>query len=72
MLKYQGIHLMNRQCNEEDSNREEIDAEERFNCPETGAHFEYLEMCRRLKKLQKKRAVVDKAMEEEEEKVRAA
>lgn len=64
LLKYQGIHLMNRQCNEEEEDRE--GEEERYSCPETGAHFEFLEMCGRLKRLQKKRAIVDKALEEEE------
>lgn len=49
-----------------------MDGEERFNCPETGAHFEFLEMCRRLKRLQKKRAIVDKAIDDELEKIKMA
>jgi transcription initiation factor IIE alpha subunit len=25
--------------------------EEKYSCPQTGSHFEYLDMCRRLKKM---------------------
>jgi len=64
LIKYQGIHLMNRQY--EDGEEDLDDQEERYSCPETGSHFEFLEMCRRLKKLQSKRKIVDKALEEEE------
>jgi hypothetical protein len=65
---------MNRQYNEDEmsNNRDEMDGEERFNCPETGAHFEFLEMCRRLKRLQKKRTIVDKAIDDELEKIKMA
>mmetsp|Transcript_33913 Transcript_33913/g.33022 ORF Transcript_33913/g.33022 Transcript_33913/m.33022 type:complete len:105 (-) Transcript_33913:126-440(-) len=55
---------MNRQY--EDGEEDLDDQEERYSCPETGSHFEFLEMCRRLKKLQSKRKIVDKALEEEE------
>lgn len=54
------------------NNRDEMDGEERYNCPETGSHFEFLEMCRRLKRLQKKRTIVDKALDEEYEKIKVA
>ncbi len=65
---------MNRQYNDDEmsNNRDGEEGEERYNCPETGAHFEYLEMCRRMKRLQKKRGIVDKAIEDELEKMRVA
>ena len=65
---------MNRQYNEDETsnNRDEMEGEERYNCPETGAHFEFLEMCRRLKRLQKKRTIVDKAIDDELEKMKMA
>jgi CCR4-NOT transcriptional regulation complex NOT5 subunit len=35
------------------------EVEDKYQCPDTGSHFEFLEMCHRLKKLQKRRNVVD-------------
>ena len=55
---------MNRQYSAEDNEKEGQEEDERFSCPETGAHFEFLEMCARLKRLQKKRIIVEKAIEE--------
>lgn len=33
--------------------------EDKYQCPETGAHFEFLEMSRRLKTLKTKRTIID-------------
>jgi hypothetical protein len=38
---------------------------EKFQCQETGAHFEFLEMVRRLKRMQRCRGEIDKLIEEQ-------
>lgn len=49
VVRYKAIHLMDKGPN---YNLEEEDGEgEKFQCPETGSHFAFLEMCRRLKRL---------------------
>lgn len=47
------------------------DEDEKYQCPDTGAHFEFLGMCTRLKTLKTKRTVVDKEIEEEDMKARS-
>lgn len=37
------------------------DSGEKFQCPETGAHFEYFDMYRRLQKIKKSREKIDKS-----------
>ena len=49
-------------------NDHQLEEGEKYQCPETGAHFEFLDMCSRLKKLQTRRAVIDKALEDEAKK----
>jgi hypothetical protein len=39
---------------------------EKYQCSDTGAHFEFLDMCRRVKKLQTRRVALDKVFEEED------
>ena len=46
------------------------DEPDKYQCPETGAHFEFLEMCHRLKKLQTRRTMIDKILEDQDRKVR--
>lgn len=41
---------------------------DKYQCPETGAHFDFLDMIRRCKSLQTRRKVIDQVMEEEEQK----
>ena len=48
------------------SNNGNEDGADKYQCPDTGSHFEFLEMCHRLKKLQKRRTVIDKVLEEED------
>lgn len=57
IINYKGIHLMDKGNSQGE--------DEKYQCPETGAHFEFLDMCGRLKKLQKRRAIIDKVLEEE-------
>ena len=47
VVRYKAIHLMDKGANYNlaDENGE------KFQCQDTGAHFEFLEMCRRLKRL---------------------
>ena len=47
LINYKGIYF-------EDEN------DEKYQCPETGAHFEYLDMFRRLKKIATQRAKQEK------------
>lgn len=42
---YKGIHLMDKDYGNPG------DEPEKYQCPETGAHFEFLDMCHRIKKL---------------------
>lgn len=56
------MNILERENHIRDGNEEE----ERYSCPETGSHFEFLDMCRRLKRLQTRRVRVDKVIEEEE------
>ena len=60
VVRYKAIHLMDKGANYNmvDENGE------KFQCQDTGAHFEFLEMCRRLKRLQTLRVNVDKIFEE--------
>lgn len=37
------------------------DSGEKYQCPETGAHFEYIDMYRRLNKIKKSRDKMEKA-----------
>lgn len=60
---YQAIHLMDKGPN---YNLDE-EGGEKFQDPGTGAHFEYLDMCRRLKRLQTKRNPIDQLIQEERE-----
>jgi hypothetical protein len=46
LINYKGIYF-------------EDDSGQKFQCPETGAHFEYLDMYRRLKKVFTSREKVD-------------
>lgn len=41
---------------------------EKYQCPETGSHFEFLDMCCRLKKLQTRRSIIDKFLDEQTKK----
>lgn len=42
--------------------------DDKYQCPETGAHFEHLDMVRRLKSLKTRRDIIDKVIEDEETK----
>jgi hypothetical protein len=57
--RYKAIHLLDK-----GDNYNQDDGGEKFQCPDTGAHFEFLEMCRRLKRLQTLRVNIDKLVEE--------
>lgn len=57
IANYQGIHMM-----QKDPDQLQMGEEEKYQCPETGAHFEFLDMCHRLKKMQKRRAMIDKVI----------
>ena len=61
VIRYKAIHLMDKGANY--NNLDENG--EKFQCNETGAHFEFLEMCRRLKRLQTLRGGIDKLIEEQ-------
>lgn len=61
VVRYKAIHLMDKGAN---YNMDDGTAE-KFQCPQTGAHFEFLEMCRRLKRMQTLRGGIDKLVEEQ-------
>jgi hypothetical protein len=46
LINYKGIYF-------------EDDSGQKYQCPETGAHFEYLDMYRRLKKIANSRSKTD-------------
>lgn len=48
VIRYKMIHLLDKGNQDGSNSADEVD---KFQCPDTGAHFEYLDMCRRLKKL---------------------
>lgn len=51
---------------ENEQNQYQNDSQmDKYQCPQTGSHFEFLDMCRRLKKLQKRRKDIDEVIEEE-------
>lgn len=56
--RYKSIHLMDKGPGYDNQEGE------KFQCEETGAHFEFLEMVRRLKRLQRCRTDIDKLIEE--------
>lgn len=58
MINYKGIYF-------------DDDQGQKFQCPETGAHFEYLDMYRRLKKVYSQRLKQDKLDQQEAEMVKA-
>jgi hypothetical protein len=62
VIRYKGIHLMDKGTTHNGND----EVEDKYQCPDTGSHFEFLEMCHRLKKLQKRRNVVDNVLEEED------
>jgi hypothetical protein len=47
IIRYKGIHLMDKGGSDPDNDP----AMDKYQCPETGSHFEFLDMCRRMKKL---------------------
>lgn len=61
VTRYKAIHLMDKGpgYNQDDGSGE------KFQCGDTGAHFEFLEMVRRLKRLQTLRGGIDKMLEEQ-------
>ena len=52
MGNYRGIHLMERGNGQAAIGEDGVD---KYQCPETGAHFEYLDMVSRLKRMQSRR-----------------
>ena len=36
----------------------------KYQCPETGAHFEYMDIVTSMRKLKQRRAAIDKVMED--------
>lgn len=64
VIRYRGIHLMIKAEEEGGFNQNESQLD-KYQCPDTGAHFEFLEMCRRLKRLQKKRTLIDQVIDQE-------
>jgi transcription initiation factor IIE alpha subunit len=38
------------------------DPNRKYQCPETGAHFEYYDLCKRISGLKEKRKVIDKQL----------
>lgn len=60
ILRYKGIHLMDKGYSQQNLAPEEEEAQaEKYQCPETGSHFEHLDMCKRVKKLQSRRTIID-------------
>ena len=47
-------------------NNEDSDEEEQYTCPQTGAHFHKADLYKRILKLQKRRALIDRAIAEEQ------
>jgi hypothetical protein len=66
ITNYKGIHLMQKDYDQQQAE------EEKYQCPETGSHFDFLDMCQRLKGMQSRRAVIDKVIVDEENKKIAA
>lgn len=77
MANFIGIHMLNDLVQtEEDLQEQPVDdlsgassdmpPDGQYCCPQTGAHFHYKDFIKRLKKLQKRRAIIDKAIEEED------
>ena len=64
VIRYKGIHLMDIGGHTNRSRDEDDEQNDKFQCPDTGAHFEYLDMCRRVKKLSTRRVVIDQVLEE--------
>lgn len=73
MVNFIGIHLLNDIMQESSHQNEAKNNPEDQNLmeqgfqpdPATGAHFEYSDLCLRLQTLQKRRAVIDKAIQDE-------
>lgn len=40
----------------------EGEQKEKFICPETGAHFEYFDLCKRMSRLREQRKLIDQAL----------
>jgi hypothetical protein len=40
----------------------EGDQKEKFICPQTGAHFEYFDLCKRMSRLRERRKLIDQQM----------
>ena len=74
MANFIGIHMLSDLTdlqgvlNEENNGVVDEQAEdgEQFMDPETGAHFQYDDLVKRIQKLKKRRAIIDKAIEEED------
>lgn len=60
VVRYKAIHLLDK-----GPGYNQDEQGEKFQCRETGAHFEFLEMIRRLKRLQTLRGGIDKMIEEQ-------
>lgn len=66
---FRDIHLMYKGANElGEEDEEDPSGVDKYQCPDTGAHFEFIDMLGRLKKLQQKRTVIDKVIESEKAK----
>lgn len=40
----------------------EGEQKEKYICPQTGAHFEYFDLCKRMSRLKEKRKLIDKQL----------
>ena len=79
MANFIGIHMLNDLIeeredgfgpfggdHESDSGAEDLHHQDsQYQDPETGCHFQYADLVRRIKVLQRRRAIIDKAIEEE-------
>jgi hypothetical protein len=76
MANFMGIHMLNdnedikAQANMElglsSSSSNRTSKSEQYFCPDTGAHFEFFDLNKRMRSLQKRRAIIDKAIEDED------
>ena len=69
MANFIGIHMLNDGYIDGENPSEKPDQEGglTFQCPETGSHFEFMDLVERMRNLKQKRNIIDEAIRQESE-----
>jgi hypothetical protein len=65
MANFIGIHMLNDGQQDEDTKQDE-EGGLTYQCPETGSHFEFMDLIGRMRNLKQKRNIIDQSIKDED------